>query len=410
MPSPFAAERPCAPPRDGGMLVSKVTNRCFIPVLHVRVEALREQILARTPAHEGAEVRGVRSRGWMLVLCLACPACGLAEPGTVKPHRPAPRASGVISPVAPTASSAGAPIPSASAPTAPTLVRSAPVPIGNYPYVRQMVLFESAVYFVGSDSLAGAVLKAPVDGGKQVSLDRPLEDPDGVAPTRTGVYYHDDSSRGVFRIPPSGGKRARVAEADDGSLGGDGGRAVWSHGGDLYMAEGTRPVKLASGVGVVGCPVADAEAIYWFSQERRAIEQLRPPRRQAERVAGGANVGSLALDATHIYYLEAGVLKRVRKAGGAPEVLLVGRDRLAGVAVDGAHAYVTAAGSGDGAGVGRGMAADGSILRVPVSGGPAEVVAAGLALLGGIAVDAGSLYFSVTGDGHGQAIVKLPKP
>jgi hypothetical protein len=95
-------------------------------------------------------------------------------------------------------------------------------------------------------------------------------------------------------------------------------------------------------------------------------------------VLNGTSPSLIALDATHVYFVDVsgtGSVQRVPLAGGAPEVII--ETRAHDVAVLDDFVYVKTASS---------------ILRVPRAGGSPGTLANG-ALVGRIAVDAAGVYY-----------------
>jgi len=291
------------------------------------------------------------------------------------------------------------------------------VVLGRRQTGTSLILFDEELYFGGPAAVGSVIYRVPIQGGKVELIHGVPQDITRIWPTRSGLYYTDEDTHGLYRIPLDGlhhGSVTTIAAANEASLGGDAARAVWSHGGDLFMTTGTKPEKVAAGVGKVRDVVADADSICWISDERAEIACLRPPGRRSEHIADVSNskgTRHIALAGGHVYYLQGGALKRVDRAGGAPSIVLEGHEDLVDFAVDGGDVYVALGGSGsprDGGGAtGR---ASGTIVRVPAGGGEACVVASPLEGLACIAVDATSLYFCGV-DARGDAsVLKLAKP
>src|SRR5262249_674373 len=106
----------------------------------------------------------------------------------------------------------------------------------------------------------------------------------------------------------------------------------------------------------------------------------------------------LALDRTHVYWTnnanDTGSVARRAKASGDVEVLVAGQANPGFLAVDETTVYFTTFG-------------DGAVKRVPKSGGDEDVVATGQPGASGIAVDADSIYWCNFGDGAVRRADKL---
>jgi hypothetical protein len=96
----------------------------------------------------------------------------------------------------------------------------------------------------------------------------------------------------------------------------------------------------------------------------------------------------LGLDATDLYFVQDDAISRIAKAGGAP-LQLVALDpaqSVESIAVDDTHVYWADTSSD-------------TVERAPKNGGPAEILASGLADPGVVRLDATSVYWATRGDG-----------
>ena len=115
--------------------------------------------------------------------------------------------------------------------------------------------------------------------------------------------------------------------------------------------------------------------------------------------SGQANPGSLAVDKTHVYWLDGGgggtpaSVMRVPIGGGTPTRLATAQSPSA-LALDATRAY---------------WEDNGSIFATPLEGGAVTRLAAGQSLVGSIAVDAESVYWrTVDWDSGLGAVMKAP--
>jgi len=116
---------------------------------------------------------------------------------------------------------------------------------------------------------------------------------------------------------------------------------------------------------------------------------LAPPRALA---TGQTQPRTLTLDATHVYWIEAGAgsITRVPKAGGVPELLATGQAGAAGLAMDAASVYWTNEPAG-------------TVHSVPKLGGDMTTVASGLSNPSFIAVDSVAVFYESGGSLFRQA-------
>ena len=147
---------------------------------------------------------------------------------------------------------------------------------------------------------------------------------------------------------------------------------------------GGAPLTLATvAVGVDISPqslVADAESVYFRDRAIRRLPVAGGDPVALEPSEGPQAETYLALDATHVYWVNktSGEVGRVAKAGGAAELLATSSAGVVGgIALDDAEVY-WAAGSG--------------VLRVPLSGG-ADSVVGGTPTQPFVAVDVDDVYF-----------------
>jgi hypothetical protein len=181
-----------------------------------------------------------------------------------------------------------------------------------------------------------------------------------------------------------------------------------ANGGAVYgVAEGTTiPMQIAASDAshVVGSAVAQtASQAYYVSEDPGSTYSIHAagiggsPDRTL--VSGLVSAEALAADAANVYFLvqsaaDAGVVPegtvwRVPVTGGPAESIAELSGSVRGIAVDSSYVYWTQTNvDGDAAG-----SEPGSVLRVPLSGGTPEILAADQASPGSIAVDEGNVFW-----------------
>jgi len=230
--------------------------------------------------------------------------------------------------------------------------------------------------FDGAPPPTGTVKSVPLAGGTPTVVASELYVPTEIALASNDVFWLDAFSRGIMKAPKTGGATTRVLHTSNGQhLAVDGENIYWT--------------DYENGPGVFKAPIGGGETV------RLAVAEGR--------------LTGFALDETHAYWAdyveETGVSRAARVSidGGEPSVL---------------HSAVTYWPSGLAVGsdavyrhslTGR-VSTDGrtlvSILRIPLDGG-APVTLAEEPGLGRIALDATTLYFTVT-LADGDAIRKIP--
>jgi hypothetical protein len=180
------------------------------------------------------------------------------------------------------------------------------------------------------------------------------------------------------------------------SLASDGTNLYWSvwgypeMGGGVWQApiSGGDPMWLTPNVqngGANGLAV-DATSIYWTHQE--GVTSMPIGGGTPRPIAAADRASGIALDATNVYWtsLGEGSVMKVPIGGGDATVLASGQSEPAAIAVDAANVYWRNSG-------------DGTIKKVPIGGGDETLLASGLALSSGMAVAGGHLYWTNYDDG-----------
>jgi hypothetical protein len=169
-----------------------------------------------------------------------------------------------------------------------------------------------------------------------------------------------------------------------------------------YVADGAvRRVPIAGGAPEDAAPqqvapvgiASDDGGVYWSASDG-SIRALTTSG-EAVLVSGEVAPSLVAIDASNVYwttFTDAGGVRGVSRAGGAPFDLAEGLDRAAGIAAMGDHVYFTAHGAG-------------IVARVPIGGGVLEPIAAGQDGPAGLATDGAFVYWANMGAG---TIVRAP--
>ncbi len=224
----------------------------------------------------------------------------------------------------------------------------------------------------------------------------------------------------------SGGKSRVVYETDDPPF-----TRLAAFGGDLFVVDQSRVMRVpASGVGggaattlttnpagrVVDAIAADESGVYWTTEGgvggMNAIRKISLSASSAASAvdlyvgeassSSGNDLGGLALGPDDVVWTEPkrGRVVRIAKSGGEARALATGLSAPIGVAIDGAHVYVTVHGGASREGP------DGRVVRIALAGGPVETLAEAQDGPRGIAVDATHVYFTNIEGGQTRRIAK----
>ena len=147
----------------------------------------------------------------------------------------------------------------------------------------------------------------------------------------------------------------------------------------------------------------DATHLYWVTDGIFGPSEVwRADRATAQRehlVTSDLRVYALAIDETHVYFGETagetGNVIRVPKAGGATQTVVAAADNPISIAVDETHVYFP-----------RAFSPDGMVLRAPKEGGVPELVVADVDNPWDFAVDETHLYVSEQNRGR---VIRVPK-
>ncbi len=221
---------------------------------------------------------------------------------------------------------------------------------------------EQLVYWTSLNG--GAVRSAAHDGSNRTDVATNQAGPRGVALSNGDIFWTNAGTNasgfvdGQLMVRPSGGAVTQLA----GSLRYP--RRLSVDGGYVYWADGGHPTQ--QGVG--------------------GVKRIKTSGGSVETLVGGVNVSDIALDATHVYWVDQDSVRRLPRAGGSEETLAAGLDIPNSLEVDDVYAYFTTVG-------------EARIWRVTKSGGTPAALSPPLAKgPGGLSADATAIYFGVQGE------------
>lgn len=239
------------------------------------------------------------------------------------------------------------------------------------------------VYWV-SRSAEGGVVWADKVRGEHAPTTIPAE---GFSPLRAafleGEFAFIDATSGAVMVAPVSGGPARVLVPGRPAPGseGDGKRGAQ----EPSPGPAALPTELAGDEAhVFVLSPAPASTVWAVPRDGQA-----PPRALA---TGQPSPRALTLDDTHVYWVEGsqGSITRVPKTGGVPEVLATGQAGAGGLAVDASSVYWT-------------NVAAGSVHAIPKTGGDLVTVASGLSEPRFVAVDTVAVFYESGGSVFRQA-------
>lgn len=252
--------------------------------------------------------------------------------------------------------------------------------------------------------LIGALRTVPLAGGAPTTLVAPTTGARAIAVDDAALVWteHDGVTWSVRRAPfAAGSAAATLFSATDDGPGADilvdpshidaiGGNTVV-----VVPRDGSAPSLLTVGDQPRSL-AADATHLYWVTQ---GTSSIAPALRRASLAGGAAETlatltrpgSEVAVDATRVYWTDGlgsdGTLQAMPLQGGAPVTLTTGLPFTGALVLDDAYAYVAFTGAFDEPNTPYDPLG-GGILRVPLAGGPAEVLVSeqgeihGLALAG----------------------------
>jgi hypothetical protein len=265
-------------------------------------------------------------------------------------------------------------------------------------FANRIALDATRVYWTSAD---GTVDALPLAGGGVVELAAGQDDPADLAVDEHGIYWTSTGADTVQSLPLGGGLPTLLAQAGN-PLG------IVVRSGVVYftdtydkLSNDEHVVRVALPKGpssvVAGTPGAwmlavDAERVYWTDRASAAVWSAPLGGGEATLLASSIiDPTEIEVDSDAVYVTALEATFRIPLAGGAPQALVWGAGR--GLAIDATHIYVGAA--------------DGRVLEVPKTGGPALALARTELYAGDIAVDDHHVYWIARS--KAGVLVRTPK-
>jgi hypothetical protein len=275
----------------------------------------------------------------------------------------------------------------------------------------------------------GRLMRVPVAGGDATVLADRQVGPTDVLAIDGQVYwvgspfstlFSDNRVTTVQRVPAAGGVRPTLLSQDGGwSLAADATQVYWLNE-DIHSV--ARDATDASSRTVftdqtnATLVAANATGVYWLGDVGERLMRGDPTTGETRELLFASDLltlavdgAGLAVDDTHVYWLDGDHLARLSIDGGTPQLLASGQRGPAGVG----HAGL-AVSSGFVYWINRSTdlsCSDGTVMKMPVTGGTPMVVAGGQASPAGLALDGDSVYWVNQGhdDGTGGAVMKTAR-
>jgi len=264
-----------------------------------------------------------------------------------------------------------------------------------------IVAYGATLFF----AVNGAIMQMPKTGGTAIPVILGVR-PRDLRVDGSDVYWAEGDK--VRRAYKDGGNALTIASKQKGP------REITIHGNHVYwidagsddsqeptirraMRDGTEPKTLAS-VGDAHGLVANSTGVYWANTRVGAIMRLAPNTDTPTVIVSGLKAPvDIAVDETHVYWVEDDGLFRVELSGGVPQNLSQTRGRR--LALTQSHVYFIA-------GDGTNPVGD-ALMRVPKQGGHLGIIISEGA--SDLAIDEMSVYWTrQTGEGEGS-ILTVPR-
>jgi hypothetical protein len=295
---------------------------------------------------------------------------------------------------------------SSSASGAPNGLPGLPIALATAQRPLALAVDEAFVFWTNDD---GSVYRAPKDGGEVKELSPAVGEPAlAIAVDATRVFWPVTASKKISEVEKAGGATSVLAEGVEAwDLAADGSNVFWpEHGLQAVPASGG-PVSW-----LVYCgqqPIAlDAANAYFPFPGGTTLRKAPKTGESAVMLASFEGIiASLAVFGAEAYVAtDKGAVFRVPTAGGDPVEISSGLD-VGKIAVDASGIYATT----------HTLAGPNRVLRIPLAGGAATVLANEQHAPGAIALDAGAVYWANGGPvapgaagAFPGAIMKVAKP
>jgi hypothetical protein len=190
----------------------------------------------------------------------------------------------------------------------------------------------------------------------------------GIAVDATHVYWTNQTTGKIQRIPIEGGEIETIADTQDG------------------------PYAIA----------VDDTHTYWTNQTGDAIMRVEKAGGSPQELSNAYDPTGIAIDETDVYWLSTVGLYRVPKGGGNETQLAVNVDKLGGIALSSSHVYWTDHGGFDEVGTTGGFIPEpdddpyleGRVLRLSKAGGGEQVIVGGQEFPYGVDLDSQYVYWA----------------
>jgi hypothetical protein len=232
--------------------------------------------------------------------------------------------------------------------------------------------FYFAAYGPDQSPSGGIVAKVGFDGGTPSTLVQELTNPSGLAIGGTSLYWVND---GVPFSGPGGPNGAVMTQA---------------------LSDGGPPVTLSTTATIAPYGLAvGAMYVYWADNSAGTVMKAPLTGGSPTMLASGqVNPQNIAVDATNVYWINAGspgaVMKVTLEGDTSPMTLAPAQDYPNNLVTDGTSVYWTNA---DGL--------TGTVMKVAASGGAPTPIATSVSDPEGIAVNGENVYFTTYGSSGG---------